>query len=148
VRKEKKEMAKSGLIMKAMLSKTFDDADKMASKVILGVTDTIKQSGTEIKVALFGAGLSMASKMFDLDTPLNAIGLSQDGFDQFAGEVGNLLIEGAGLSAGYKLINNVSDRLSQDLTSDEIIKELGLTEYMELEDENKKEETVEELLGN
>ncbi len=141
-------MAKSGLIMKAMLSKTFDDADKMASKVILGVTDTIKQSGTEIKVALFGAGLSMASKMFDLDTPLNAIGLSQDGFDQFAGEVGNLLIEGAGLSAGYKLINNVSDRLSQDLTSDEIIKELGLTEYMELEDENKKEETVEELLGN
>lgn len=105
-------MAKSGLIMKAMLSKTFDDADKMASKVILGVTDTIKQSGTEIKVALFGAGLSMASKMFDLDTPLNAIGLSQDGFDQFAGEVGNLLIEGAGLSAGYKLINNVSDRLS------------------------------------
>lgn len=141
-------MAKSGLIMKAMLSKTFDDADKMASKVILGVTDTIKQSGTEIKVALFGAGLSMASKMFDLDTALNAIGLSQDGFDQFAGEVGNLLIEGAGLSAGYKLINNVSDRLSQDLTSDEIIKELGLTEYMELEDENKKEETVEELLGN
>lgn len=141
-------MAKSGLIMKAMLSKTFDDADKMASKVILGVTDTIKQSGTEIKVALFGAGLSMASKMFDLDTPLNAIGLSQDGFDQFAGEVGNLLIEGAGLSTGYKLINNVSDRLSQDLTSDEIIKELGLTEYMELEDENKKEETVEELLGN
>ncbi len=141
-------MAKSGLIMKAMLSKTVDDADKIASKIILGVTDTIKQSGTEIKVALFGAGLSMASKMFDLDTPLNAIGLSQDGFDQFAGEVGNLLIEGAGLSAGYKLINNVSDRLSQDLTSDEIIKELGLTEYMELEDENKKEETVEELLGN
>ena len=141
-------MAKSGLIMKAMLSKTVDDADRMVSKVILGVTDTIKQSGTEIKVALFGAGLSMASKMFDLDTPLNAIGLSQDGFDQFAGEVGNLLIEGAGLSAGYKLINNVSDRLSQDLTSDEIIKELGLTEYMELEDENKKEETVEELLGN
>ena len=39
-------MAKSGLIMKAMLSKTFDDADKMASKVILGVTDNIKQSGT------------------------------------------------------------------------------------------------------
>lgn len=143
-------MAKSGLIMKAMLSKTVDDADRMVSKVILGVTDTIKQSGTEIKVALFGAGLSMASKMFDLDTPLNAIGLSQDGFDQFAGEVGNLLIEGAGLSAGYKLINNVSDRLSQDLTSDKIIKELGLTEYMELEDEdeNKKEETVEELLGN
>lgn len=143
-------MAKSGLIMKAMLSKTVDDADRMVSKVILGVTDTIKQSGTEIKVALFGAGLSMASKMFDLDTPLNAIGLSQDGFDQFAGEVGNLLIEGAGLSAGYKLINNVSDRLSQDLTSDEIIKELGLTEYMESEDEdeNKKEETVEELLGN
>lgn len=143
-------MAKSGLIMKAMLSKTVDDADRMVSKVILGVTDTIKQSGTEIKVALFGAGLSMASKMFDLDTPLNAIGLSQDGFDQFAGEVGNLLIEGAGLSAGYKLINNVSDRLSQDLTSDEIIKELGLTEYMELEDkdENKKEETVEELLDN
>ena len=141
-------MAKSGLIMKAMLSKTFDDADKMASKVILGVTDTIKQSGTEIKVALFGAGLSMASKFFDLNTPLGAIGLSQEGFDEFAGEVGNLLIEGAGLSAGYKLINNVSDRLSQDLTSDEIIKELGLTEYMELEDENKKEETVEELLGN
>mgnify|MGYP000994795033 CR=1 FL=1 len=141
-------MAKSGLIMKAMLSKTVDDADRMVSKVILGVTDTIKQSGTEIKVALFGAGLSMASKMFDLDTPLNAIGLSQDGFDQFAGEVGNLLIEGAGLSAGYKLINNVSDRHSQYLTSDEIIKELGLTEYMELEDENKKEETVEELLGN
>lgn len=143
-------MAKSGLIMKAMLSKTVDDADRMVSKVILGVTDTIKQSGTEIKVALFGAGLSMASKMFDLDTPLNAIGLSQDGFDQFAGEVGNLLIEGAGLSAGYKLINNVSDRLSQNLTSDEIIKKLGLTEYMELEDEdeNKKEETVEELLGN
>lgn len=143
-------MAKSGLIMKAMLSKTVDDADRMVSKVILGVTDTIKQSGTEIKVALFGAGLSMASKMFDLDTPLNAIGLSQDGFDQFAGEVGNLLIEGAGLSAGYKLINNVSDRLSQDLTSDEIIKELGLTKYMELEDEdeNKKEETIEELLGN
>lgn len=141
-------MAKSGLIMKAMLSKTFDDADKMASKVILGVTDTIKQSGTEIKVALFGAGLSMASKFFDLNTPLNAIGLSQEGFDEFAGEVGSLLIEGAGLSAGYKLISNVSDRLSQDLTSDEIIKELGLTEYMELEDENKKEETVEELLGN
>lgn len=141
-------MAKSGLIMKAMLSKTFDDADKMASKVILGVTDTIKQSGTEIKVALFGAGLSMASKFFDLNTPLGAIGLSQEGFDEFAGEVGSLLIEGAGLSAGYKLISNVSDRLSQDLTSDEIIKELGLTEYMELEDENKKEETVEELLGN
>lgn len=141
-------MAKSGLIMKAMLSKTVDDADKMASKVILGVTDTIKQSGTEIKVALFGAGLSIASSLFDLDAPLSAVGLSQDGFDQFAGEVGNLLIEGAGLSAGYKLINNVSDRLSQDLTSDEIIKELGLTEYMELEDENKKEETVEELLGN
>ncbi len=142
-------MAKSGLIMKAMLSKTVDDADKMASKVILGVTDTIKQSGTEIKVALFGAGLSMASKLFDLDTPLNAIGLSQEGFDQFAGEVGNLLIEGAGLSAGYKLINNVSNRLSQNLTSNEIIKELGLTEYMELEDENKdeKEETMEELLG-
>ena len=143
-------MAKSGLIMKAMLSKTVDDADRMVSKVILGVTDTIKQSGTEIKVALFGAGLSMASSLFDLDAPLSAIGLSQEGFDQFAGEVGNLLIEGAGLSAGYKLINNVSDRLSQDLTSDKIIKELGLTEYMELEDEdeNKKEETVEELLGN
>ena len=143
-------MAKSGLIMKAMLSKTFDDADKMASKVILGVTDTIKQSGTEIKVALFGAGLSMASSLFDLDAPLSAIGLSQEGFDQFAGEVGNLLIEGAGLSAGYKLISNVSDRLSQDLSTNEIIKELGLTDYMELEDEdkNKKEETVEELLGN
>ncbi|PHI06584.1 hypothetical protein [Fusobacterium polymorphum] len=143
-------MAKSGLIMKAMLSKTVDDADKMASKVILGVTDTIKQSGTEIKVALFGAGLSMASSLFDLDAPLSAIGLSQEGFDQFAGEVGNLLIEGAGLSAGYKLISNVSDRLSQDLSTNEIIKELGLTDYMELEDEdkNKKEETVEELLGN
>ena len=143
-------MAKSGLIMKAMLSKTVDDADKMASKVILGVTDTIKQSGTEIKVALFGAGLSMASSLFDLDAPLSAIGLSQEGFDQFAGEVGNLLIEGAGLSAGYKLISNVSDRLSQDLSTNEIIKELGLTDYMELEDEdkNKKEETVEELLDN
>jgi hypothetical protein len=136
--------------MKAMLSKTVDDADKMASKVILGVTDTIKQSGTEIKVALFGAGLSMASSLFDLDAPLSAIGLSQEGFDQFAGEVGNLLIEGAGLSAGYKLISNVSDRLSQDLSTNEIIKELGLTDYMELEDEdkNKKEETVEELLDN
>ena len=143
-------MAKSGLIMKAMLSKTVDDADKMASKVILGVTDTIKQSGTEIKVALFGAGLSMASKLFDLDTPLNAIGLSQEGFDQFAGEVGNLLIEGAGLSAGYKLISNVSDRLSQDLSTNDIVKELGLTNYMDLEDEdeNEKEETMEELLGN
>ena len=141
-------MAKSGLIMKAMLSKTVDDADKMASKVILGVTDTIKQSGTEIKVALFGAGLSMASSLFDLDAPLSAIGLSQEGFDQFAGEVGNLLIEGAGLSAGYKLISNVSDRLSQDLSTNEIIKELGLTEYMELEDKDEKEETMEELLGN
>lgn len=139
---------KSGLIMKAMLSKTVDDTDKMASKVILGVTDTIKQSGTEIKVALFGVGLSMASKMFDLDAPLNAIGLSQEGFDQFAGEVGNLLIEGAGLSAGYKLINNVSNRLSQDLSTDEIVKELGLTDYMESEDEDEKEETIEELLGN
>lgn len=143
-------MAKSGLIMKAMLSKTIDDADKMASKVILGVTDTIKQSGTEIKVALFGAGLSMASKFFDLNTPLNAIGLSQEGFDEFAGEVGSLLIEGAGLSAGYKLISNVSDRLSQNLSTNEIVKELGLTNYMDLEDEdeNKKEETMEELLGN
>ena len=143
-------MAKSGLIMKAMLSKTVEDTDKIASKIILGVTDTIKQSGTEIKVALFGAGLSMASKFFDLDAPLNAIGLSQEGFDQFAGEVGNLLIEGAGLSAGYKLISNVSDRLSQDLSTNDIVKELGLTDYMELEDEdeNKKEETVEELLGN
>ena len=143
-------MANSGLIMKAMLSKAVSDTDKIASKVILGVTDTIKQSGTEIKVALFGAGLSVASKFFDLDTPLNAIGFSQEGFDQFAGEVGSLLIEGAGLSAGYKLINNVSNRLSQDLTSNEIIKELGLTEYMELEDENKdeKEETIKELLGN
>ena len=139
-------MAKSGLIMKAMLSKTVNDADKMASKVILGVTDTIKQSGTEIKVALFGAGLSMASKFFDLDAPLSAIGLSQEGFDQFAGEVGNLLIEGAGLSAGYKLISNVSDRLSQDLSTNDIVKELGLTDYMDLEDEEK-EETVEELLG-
>lgn len=139
-------MAKSGLIMKAMLSKTVDDADKMASKVILGVTDTIKQSGTEIKVALFGAGLSMASKFFDLDAPLSAIGLSQEGFDQFAGEVGNLLIEGAGLSAGYKLISNVSDRLSQDLSTNDIVKELCLTDYMDLEDEEK-EETVEELLG-
>jgi len=148
VRKEKKEMAKSGLIMKAMLSKTVDDADKMASKVILGVTDTIKQSGTEIKVALFGAGLSMASSLFDLDAPLRAIGLSQEGFDQFAGEVGNLLIEGAGLSAGYKLISNVSDRLSQDLSTNEIVKELGLTNYMDLEDEDEKEETVAELLGN
>ena len=80
----------SGLIMKAMLSKTVDDADKMASKVILGITDTVKESGTEIKVALFGAGLSMASSLFDLDAPLSAIGLSQEGFDQFAGEVGNL----------------------------------------------------------
>lgn len=142
-------MAKSGLIMKAMLSKTFDDADKMASKVILGVTDTIKQSGTEIKVALFGAGLSMASKFFDLNTPLNAIGLSQEGFDEFAGEVGSLLIEGAGLSAGYKLISNVSDRLSQNLSTDDIVKELGLTDYMDLEDEDeKKEETINELLGN
>lgn len=129
-------MAKSGLIMKAMLSKTVDDADKMASKVILGVTDTIKQSGTEIKVALFGAGLSVASSLFDLDTPLSAIGLSQEGFDQFAGEVGNLLIEGAGLSAGYKLISNVSDRLSQDLSTNDIVKELGLTNYMELDDDD------------
>ena len=142
-------MAKSGLIMKAMLSKTVDDADKMASKVILGVTDTIKQSGTEIKVALFGAGLSMASKFFDLNTPLSAIGLSQEGFDEFAGEVGSLLIEGAGLSAGYKLISNVSDRLSQDLSTNDIVKELGLTDYMELEDEDEeKEETIKELLGN
>ena len=133
-------MAKSGLIMKAMLSKTVDDADKMASKVILGVTDTIKQSGTEIKVALFGAGLSMASKFFDLNTPLNAIGLSQEGFDEFAGEVGSLLIEGAGLSAGYKLISNVSDRLSQNLSTDDIVKELGLTDYMDLEDEDEKKE--------
>lgn len=140
-------MAKSGLIMKAMLSKTVDDADKMASKVILGVTDTIKQSGTEIKVVLFGAGLSMASKFFDLDAPLSAIGLSQEGFDQFAGEVGNLLIEGAGLSAGYKLISNVSDRLSQDLSTNDIVKELGLTNYMELDDEDEeKEETIEKLL--
>ena len=138
-------MAKSGLIMKAMLSKTVDDADKMASKVILGVTDTIKQSGTEIKVALFGAGLSMASKFFDLNTPLGAIGLSQEGFDEFAGEVGSLLIEGAGLSAVYKLISNVSDRLSQDLSTNDIVKELGLTNYMELEDEEK-EETIEKLL--
>lgn len=141
-------MAKSGLIMKAMLSKTVDDADKIASKVILGVTDTIKQSGTEIKVALFGAGLSMASKFFDLNTPLNAIGLSQEGFDEFAGEVGSLLIEGAGLSAGYKLISNVSDRLSQDLSTNDIVKELGLTNYMELDDEDEeKEETIEKLLG-
>ena len=142
-------MAKSGLIMKAMLSKTVDDADKMASKVILGVTDTIKQSGTEIKVALFGAGLSMASKFFDLNTPLGAIGLSQEGFDEFAGEVGSLLIEGAGLSAGYKLISNVSDRLSQDLSTNDIVKELGLTNYMESEDEDEeKEETINELLGD
>lgn len=142
-------MAKSGLIMKAMLSKTVDDADKIASKIILGVTDTIKQSGTEIKVALFGAGLSMASKFFDLNTPLGAIGLSQEGFDEFAGEVGSLLIEGAGLSAGYKLISNVSDRLSQDLSTNDIVKELGLTNYMESEDEDEeKEETINELLGD
>ena len=142
-------MAKSGLIMKAMLSKTVDDADKIASKIILGVTDTIKQSGTEIKVALFGAGLSMASKFFDLNTPLGAIGLSQEGFDEFAGEVGSLLIEGAGLSAGYKLISNVSDRLSQDLATNDIVKELGLTNYMESEDEDEeKEETINELLGD
>ena len=134
----------TGMIMKGLMNKTIDDVDLNASKVVLGVVDTIKQSGTEIKVALFGAGLKMASNMFDLDTPLNAIGLSQEGFDAFCGEVGSLMIEGAGLSAGYKLINNVSNRLSEDISREKIVQELGLADYME--NSIVEEESTEELV--
>ena len=78
----------------------------------------------------------MASSVFDLDTPLSAVGLSQEGFDAFAGNVGNLLIEGAGISAGYKLVRNVADRLSEDLTEDEIISKLGIQNFMETKEED------------
>lgn len=116
-------------ILTGLSQKALDESDKLIGKTVLAVSDTIKESETEIKIALVGGLMMGASSFLDLD----CIGVDPETFDATVGRVGKVLVEGAALSGGYKLAKNLSRRLKEDSDEETIIKELNLDKYLDTE---------------
>lgn len=126
----------AGNLLSALGNKSIDDASKIGAKVVLAGIKTVKDLKTETKVAITGIGLTLASNMLDLDSPVAPLGLGESGIDTMVGQVGQLLTYGAGASALYKFGKNLSSVLEKDYTDEELAKELGIEEYL-VDDSNK-----------